>query len=228
MFQYPEEAYCQTLDDVSCITKFYVVGAENSLEQLKNYLTYTPISCSGNDNCLRYTIDVYCKNGTNKSTAVCKDLIESDGAPLLYQDDNVASCSSPVELYGASAGFSNVPITVLYDIKNKSVSFSSTDTVFTTDDSFSYNGNSFYLKSIDGNADTFKKVEDLLYLRNLVGCHFNEWSLSLSQSEAEDFGKAVLDLYSVVYDSKKAKWIESTNDLTVSKEIVEVGNVDLK
>ena len=77
-------------------------------------------------------------------------------------------------------------------------------------------------------TDVFKKVEDLLYLRNLVGCHFNEWSMSLSQSEAEDFGKAVLDLYSVVYDSKKAKWIESTNDLTISKEIVEVGNVDLK
>lgn len=67
-------------------------------------------------------------------------------------------------------------------------------------------------------SEVFKKVEDLLYLRNLVGCHYNEWSLTLSQTEAEDFGKAVLDLYSVVYNFTKAKWIESLDDLAIQKD----------
>ena len=168
LFQHPDEAYCDKPGDASCVTKFYVRGAENSLEQLKNYLAYSQISCGDKETCLRYTIDVYCKKGSNKSTAVCKDLIESDGDPLMYQDGNVASCSSSVKLHGADVGFSSIPITVLYDIKEKSVSFSSNDTVFVGEDSFSYNGNTFYLRSIDGDAATFKKeLADKLSKRDI-------------------------------------------------------------
>ena len=59
----------------------------------------------------------------------------------------------------------------------------------------------------------FSELNDLIYLRNMVGSHYNEWSLSLSRSEANDFAAAVLNAYYRVCCRKCGKWIKSTNDI---------------
>lgn len=62
--------------------------------------------------------------------------------------------------------------------------------------------------------ELFDNLNDLIMLRNLVGCHYNEWAMNLSQSEARDFGKAVLDVYKVVYNKETGKWIKGIQDIT--------------
>ena len=62
--------------------------------------------------------------------------------------------------------------------------------------------------------ELFDNLNDLIMLRNLVGCHYNEWAMNLSQSEARDFGKAVLDVYKVVYNKETGKWIKGIEDIT--------------
>lgn len=62
-------------------------------------------------------------------------------------------------------------------------------------------------------AQTFSELNDLLYLRNMVGSHYNEWSLSLSRSEANDFAEAVLNAYYLLYDKESGRWIRSTADI---------------
>lgn len=61
--------------------------------------------------------------------------------------------------------------------------------------------------------EIFENLNDLIYLRNVVGSHYNEWSLSLSRQEAIDFAEAVLDTYSFVRCEKCGKWIESVGDI---------------
>lgn len=61
--------------------------------------------------------------------------------------------------------------------------------------------------------ELFDNLNDLIMLRNLVGCHYNEWAMTLSQSEARDFGQAVLDVYKVVYNKEKGKWINSVEEI---------------
>ena len=62
--------------------------------------------------------------------------------------------------------------------------------------------------------ETFSELNDLLYLRNMVGSHYNEWSLSLSRTEANDFAKAVLDAYYLVCCKKCGRWIKNVIDIT--------------
>ncbi len=52
------------------------------------------------------------------------------------------------------------------------------------------------------------KVNELIYLRNMIGGHYNEWSLSLTRKEAIDFALAVLNLYEKVYCKECGYWIE--------------------
>lgn len=61
---------------------------------------------------------------------------------------------------------------------------------------------------------SFSELNDLLYLRNMVGSHYNEWSLSLSRSEANDFAQAVLDSYYHVCCKKCGKWIKDVNEIS--------------
>ena len=72
------------------------------------------------------------------------------------------------------------------------------------------------LKKTQGKV-VFTELNDLLYLRNMVGSHYNEWSLSLSRAEANDFAKAVLDSYYLVCCRKCGRWI---------KDISEIGGTD--
>lgn len=61
--------------------------------------------------------------------------------------------------------------------------------------------------------EVFSELNDLLYLRNMVGSHYNEWSLSLSRSEANDFAETVLDAYFHVCCQKCGRWIKNTSDI---------------
>ncbi len=69
------------------------------------------------------------------------------------------------------------------------------------------------LKKTPGKS-TFSELNDLLYLRNMVGSHYNEWSLTLSRTEANDFAKAVLDSYYLVCCKRCGRWIKNIFDIT--------------
>lgn len=62
--------------------------------------------------------------------------------------------------------------------------------------------------------EKFDELNDLVYLRNMVGSHYNEWSLSLSRAEANDFAEAVLDVYYLVCCKKCGAWIKSVGDIS--------------
>lgn len=65
--------------------------------------------------------------------------------------------------------------------------------------------------------DEFSELNDLLYLRNMAGSHYNEWSLVLSRSEAIDFANAVLKVYYHVYCEKCGKWIKEKDDIQIEE-----------
>lgn len=60
----------------------------------------------------------------------------------------------------------------------------------------------------------FTELNDLVFLRNVVGSHYNEWSLSLSKREALDFAEAVLNSYYCVCSESTGKWITTKDDVT--------------
>lgn len=60
----------------------------------------------------------------------------------------------------------------------------------------------------------FGELNDLVGLRNIVGSHYNEWSLALARNEAEDFGRAVLEAYYHVFCKESGKWIKGKEDIT--------------
>ena len=74
--------------------------------------------------------------------------------------------------------------------------------------------------SSDG--ERFSELNDLVGLRNLAGSHYNEWSLSLSRSEAEDFANAVLNLYYHVCSKDSGKWIKGVEDITEEWSYVKI------
>lgn len=65
--------------------------------------------------------------------------------------------------------------------------------------------------------EVFSELNDLFYLRNMVGSHYSEWSLSLSRSEANDFAEAVLDAYFHVCCKKCGKWIKNISDIVATE-----------
>lgn len=65
--------------------------------------------------------------------------------------------------------------------------------------------------------EVFSELNDLFYLRNMVGSHYNEWSLSLSRSEANDFAEAVLDAYFHVCCKKCGRWIKNISDIVATE-----------
>jgi hypothetical protein len=58
-------------------------------------------------------------------------------------------------------------------------------------------------------AEFTRQVNELVYLRNIIGAHFNEWALALSRHESEKFGNAILNLYNHVYCPECASWVKS-------------------
>jgi hypothetical protein len=55
------------------------------------------------------------------------------------------------------------------------------------------------------------RVDTWLHLRNLMGAHFNEWSLGLSLSEAGSFGTAVLELLPLARCVDCQSWVEAAS-----------------
>jgi hypothetical protein len=57
-------------------------------------------------------------------------------------------------------------------------------------------------------ADLLGPVAHSLYLRNMLGAHYNEFAESISDQEADDFGRAVLLLWDSVWCPNCGQWIQ--------------------
>jgi DNA repair exonuclease SbcCD ATPase subunit len=53
-----------------------------------------------------------------------------------------------------------------------------------------------------------EKLEQLIYLRNMIGGHYNEWALSLTRNEAVEFALTILEFYNMVYCNSCGCWIQ--------------------
>lgn len=62
--------------------------------------------------------------------------------------------------------------------------------------------------------ECFEKLNDFIIDRNLLGAHYNEWALGISQSEAREFGTLVLEAYYNVFYKEKGKWIKDIGEIT--------------
>jgi AAA15 family ATPase/GTPase len=47
-----------------------------------------------------------------------------------------------------------------------------------------------------------KKVDDTIKARNLLGAHYNEWALGMTNQDVQNFGQSVLDFYKSVFLSR--------------------------
>lgn len=59
--------------------------------------------------------------------------------------------------------------------------------------------------------DLIDQIDQLLFIRNLLGCHYNEWAESLSDSEVKQFAKTIQELYDKTFCEKCNTWISLTN-----------------
>lgn len=64
-------------------------------------------------------------------------------------------------------------------------------------------------------ANIVEEIDKLWRLRNLAGCHYNEWAQSLSDTEIHEFSSAVLKLYEFSFCNKCCSWIsiDGRNDI---------------
>jgi hypothetical protein len=51
-------------------------------------------------------------------------------------------------------------------------------------------------------------LDQMIYLRNIIGSHFNEWAMSLSRDEAIEYANSVLNLLPKVKCKSCNRWIE--------------------
>jgi energy-coupling factor transporter ATP-binding protein EcfA2 len=57
-------------------------------------------------------------------------------------------------------------------------------------------------------SSEIENVDRLVYLRNIIGSHFNEWAMSLSREESLEYANAILSLLPLVKCKKCDRWIE--------------------
>jgi len=55
-------------------------------------------------------------------------------------------------------------------------------------------------------------IDKLLHIRNLLGAHYNEWSISLSNYEVLSFANNILNFYKKVYCEKCQSWLNRNNN----------------
>jgi hypothetical protein len=55
------------------------------------------------------------------------------------------------------------------------------------------------------------EIDKLLHIRNLLGAHYNEWAISLSNMEINNFASLVNDFYNRVFCEKCENWINKEN-----------------
>ena len=56
----------------------------------------------------------------------------------------------------------------------------------------------------------YEEVDKLLFIRNLLGCHYNQWADALSDEEVLRFAHSVQSLYEGAYCSTCLSWIRAT------------------
>lgn len=57
-------------------------------------------------------------------------------------------------------------------------------------------------------ASTAEEIDKLLFIRNLLGCHYNQWADALSDEEVLCFSNSIQLLYEGAYCSKCLSWIK--------------------
>jgi hypothetical protein len=60
-------------------------------------------------------------------------------------------------------------------------------------------------------SESLETIDKLTFLRNLFGAHYNEWALSLSNSEAFQYANAINNLYENVFCENCLNWIMLTS-----------------
>ncbi|MFB8040613.1 AAA family ATPase [Streptomyces hydrogenans] len=65
-------------------------------------------------------------------------------------------------------------------------------------------------------AEIVTQVDRWSHLRNAVGAHYNEWAESVTWTEAEAFGKAVLAFYSQAHCASCGQWVERSGSRNYS------------
>ena len=64
------------------------------------------------------------------------------------------------------------------------------------------------LKKYDEISDIVKKLDGMIYLRNIIGGHYNEWAISLSDAELSAYVDAIHNFYHFVYCESCNSWIQ--------------------
>lgn len=62
------------------------------------------------------------------------------------------------------------------------------------------------------------KIDSQLVIRNILGCHYNEWANSLSDSEVIEFANLIQELYDSCFCDKCGCWISISDDKEVVAE----------
>ena len=57
-------------------------------------------------------------------------------------------------------------------------------------------------------SQTAEEVDRLLFIRNLLGCHYNQWADALSDEEVLRFANSIQSLYEESYCAKCLSWIQ--------------------
>jgi hypothetical protein len=57
-------------------------------------------------------------------------------------------------------------------------------------------------------ASVVEELNQLIYLRNMIGGHYNEWALSLTRNEAIEFAETILEFYNNVHCSSCGYWLQ--------------------
>ena len=61
-------------------------------------------------------------------------------------------------------------------------------------------------------AEITERVENLLFLRNAAGAHFNEWAETLSLKEATSFAMSVVELLDGTFCRQCSTWVSQRNE----------------
>ena len=61
-------------------------------------------------------------------------------------------------------------------------------------------------------------IDKSLCIRNLLGCHYNEWAEAFDDNEVQEFAMSVQELYEKCYCSSCNNWIEKSKTKGISYE----------
>ena len=62
------------------------------------------------------------------------------------------------------------------------------------------------------------EIDNLLFVRNLLGCHYNEWAETLSDTEVTSFATAIESLYEKTFCEKCINWVSDSSNKDIIAE----------